>query len=333
MIGESAASLPTPRRFVAVFGHALATSRALQLVLALAVETVWFATVSPYFVSTSNFMTILQNSADLAIVAVGMAVVLTLGGVDVSVGSVEGIAAILIGKAIQAHWGGFAAALGPITGATLGLANGLIVVYGRVPAIITTLGTMNIWRAAIFILIGGRWISGLPDVLGGLISGSLAGIPVLSMILIAVYALTWYVMRLSALGPHIHAIGNNPVAAAYAGVPVRRDSLFAYTLVGAATGLAAALYVARYQNIEINVGTSLALDAIAGAVLGGTSVMGGELNLLGTAVGVLFVAVLRNGLVLMDLASLWEQVVVGGLLIAVLSVDFVRQRIRKLPHP
>jgi AI-2 transport system permease protein len=324
VLGEVVSTPPGLTRYAAAIGGAVAASRALQLLLALIVETALFARISPYFVSATNVMTILQNSADLAIVSVGMAVVLTLGGVDISVGSVEGIAAILIGKAIEAHWGVVAAVLGPVAGGALGFVNGLIVAYGRVPAIIATLGTMNTWRAAIFLLIGGRWISGLPDVLGGLISGTGLG-----MTLIAVYVLVWYVMRLSSLGPHIHAIGNNPTAAAYAGVPVRRATLFAYTFVGAATGLAAVLYVARYQNVEINVGTSTALDAIAAAVLGGTSVMGGELNLLGTAVGVAFVAVLRNGLVLMDLPALWEQVVIGILLVAVLSVDFVRQRIRR----
>lgn len=301
----------------------MAASRAFQLFFALILEAALFARASPYFLSGTNFMTILGNSADLAIVSVGMAVVLTLGGVDVSVGSVEGIAAILIGKAIEAHWGVAAAVLGPAAGGLLGFVNGLIVVYGRVPAIIATLGTMNIWRAAIFLIIGGRWISGLPDVLGGFISGTGLGV-----ILLAVYLQSWYVMRLSPLGPHIHAIGNNSAAATFAGVPVRKASLFAYTFVGVAAGLAAVLYVARYQNIEINVGTSTALNAIAAAVIGGTSVMGGELNLAGTAVGVAFIAVLRNGLVLMNLPALWEQVVIGMLLVVVLSVDFVRQRLR-----
>lgn len=304
------------------------TNRALQLAFVLSVESAIFATGSPYFLSATNVQTILQNAADLFVVSAGMAIVLTLGGVDISVGSVEGISAIMVAKAVQSHWGALSALLGPLTGAAMGLLNGVLVAYGRIPAIIATLGTMNVWRAAIFLLIGGRWISGLPDVLGWLIQGSTFGVPVAVGIPVCVYALSWYLMRLTPLGPRIHAIGNSSLVAAYVGIPVRRISVTAYMLAGTATGVAAVLYVARYQNVEINVGSTLALEAIAACVLGGTSVLGGELNLLGTALGVLFVAVLRDGLVLLNLPSLWEQVIVGVLLIAVLSLDFLGSRLR-----
>lgn len=266
--------------------------------------------------------TILRNSVDLAVVCAGITIVIILGGIDVSVGGILAVSAVFIGRAFQMgmpEW--VVVPVGLAVGAMLGGLNGYIIAKSRVPPIVATLGTMYIYIAVLFLVIGGVWISGLPGTLSFLVLGDFLGLPAGIWIIGAVYGICWVLLRQTPWGRHVVAIGCDETAARLAGLRVDRTKIQAYALLGMLAGFAAVLYVARLRNVEVNIGTNIALEAIAATILGGANIRGAVGSLLGTLLGVLFIKVTQNGLVLVGVSSLWETVIIGSLLIVVLVVD------------
>ena len=302
-------------------------SREALLLAALALLCAGFAIQSEFFLTERNLVTILRNSVDLAVICAGMTIVIILGGIDVSVGGILAVSAVLIGRAYQ--WGApdwIVVPLGLAAGAALGALNGALVAKTRVPPIVATLGMMYVFIATLFLVIGGTWISGLPRSLSFLVLGEFLGIPAGVWTIGAVYALAYVLLRWTPWGQRVVAIGCDEVAARLTGIQVDRVKIQAYALLGGLAGLAAILYVARLRNVEVNIGTNIALEAIAAVILGGTNIRGGTGSLLGALLGVLFIKTTQNGLVLAGISSLWETVVIGGLLIAVLVLDAVKTR-------
>lgn len=305
----------------------LAARREVLLVVACLAACLVFATLSPFFLTLGNLSSIARNSVELLLVSLGLTFILATGGIDISVGSAMGIAAICAGFAVQAGWPTLTVVvIGLTVGLSLGCLSALVIVYGNVPPIIATLGLFGIYRTAIFLLLGGQWISGLPNVFGAAVTGTLAGIPVVIFEIALIYLVAWFILRWTPLGTSILATGGNEQAARLAGINVVRTKFFVYGATGLLVGAAALLYVARYRNVETGVGSTVALDAIVAAILGGASVLGGKANLLGTALGVILVRILQNGFVLAGVPSLWEQAVIGFLLLLVLTVDALTSR-------
>ncbi len=302
-------------------------SREVLLLVALVVLCTIFASQSEFFFSERNLTTILRNSVDLAVICAGMTIVIILGGIDVSVGGILAVSAVLIGRAYQYGAPDWAVILvGLSAGAALGAINGTIISRTRVPPIVATLGTMYIFIAVLFLVIGGVWISGLPNTLSFLVIGEFAGLPSGLYVIGAVYAFAWLLLRWTPWGQRVVAIGCDEGAARLVGIPVDRTKIQAYALLGLLAGVAAVLYVARMRNVEVNIGTNIALEAIAATILGGANIRGGIGSLLGALMGVLFIKVTQNGLVLIGVSSLWETVVIGSLLIVVLILDALETR-------
>jgi ribose/xylose/arabinose/galactoside ABC-type transport system permease subunit len=301
--------------------------RELVLLAAIVLVGAFFASASPYFLTTNNLTQIWRVSVDLAVVSAGMTIVIIMGGIDVGVGGILAVAAIFIGRAYQAGLPDLLVVpIGLGVGALLGSANGLLCARLRIPPIIATLGTMYIWLATLFLAIGGEWIAGLPGTLSPLINGSVFGIPSPLLIVAGVYGLCGVLLTRLPFGRHVYAIGCDEAAARLAGVNVERVKLVAYSLLGFLAGFAALLYVTRLRNVEINIGTNIALEAIAATILGGASIRGGIGSLFGTLLGVVFIKMIQNGLVLVGISSLWERVVIGGLLVLVLVLEGLRQQ-------
>jgi ribose/xylose/arabinose/galactoside ABC-type transport system permease subunit len=311
------------RRLLKRFGE-----REVLLALACVVSALFFSFMSPYFLEPDNLRTILRNSVELFLIGLGMTMLLGVGSIDVSVGVVLGLAAIAVGKLLQA---GVHPALvglaGPLGGIVLGLVTGSVVVLGRIPAIVATLGLFGVYRAAIFLLLGGSWLSGLPTGLTDLVSVQVGGAPLSLVIVAAAYLVVFLALRRTPFGPHLLAIGHSELKARLSGVSVERTRMAVFVASGALCGLAASLYVATYRNVEMTIGGTLALEAIAAVVLGGTSVVGGYVSLLGTALGVLLLRILQNGLLLAGVPSLWQSVVTGLLLLLVLGVEAARRKL------
>jgi AI-2 transport system permease protein len=293
--------------------------------LVAAVATV----ASPYFATFDNLSTIFRNSVELLLVSLGMTLLLAMGSIDVSVGMVMGLAAIVVGRIIEGGGNPLIAILaGPVMGGLLGLLTASVIVVGRIPAIVGTLGLLGVYRAAIFLALGGSWLSGLPHTLTRSVDGSVLGVPVALLVIIAAYGIVWVALRRTTFGVHLLAIGNAEEKARLSGIAVRRTRSLTFAISGLLCGLAAVFYVATYRNVEMTIGSSVALEAIAAVVLGGTSILGGRCSLLGTAIGVMLIRILQNALLLMGVPSLWQTVVTGLLLIVILTGEMGHTRLR-----
>lgn len=305
-------------------GHAFWRRRETVVFALLIGETALFGMVCPGFFRIDNFITIIQNSVDVAVVAAGVTLAVVAGGIDVSVGSLSGVVAIIASWMLMDGRGFLPTLLvAMLTGALVGSVNGVIIAYGKVPPIIATLGTDNILRALIFAMLGGRWITDLPptlDFLNGRIWGWL---PVPAVVIAAVYLLFWYFTRHRILGRHIYAVGNNAEASRLAGINTSRVLVGLHMIIGALAGVAALSYLARMGSVEVTVGSTLGLQALAATVVGGTSVTGGRGSVIGTLIGVLFINVLQNGILLLGVPSLMEWAIIGLFMIVSVSLDLL----------
>jgi len=303
-------------------------ARELTLLIACALVALAASAASPYFATVDNLSTVLRNSVELLIVGLGMTLLLALGGIDVSVGMVLGLSAIAVGTLVGSGASPILPILaGPLVGALLGAVTGTVVVIGAIPAIVGSLGLFGAYRAAIFLLLGGRWLSGLPPTLTTVAAARVLGVPVPALVIAALYLIVWVAIRLTPYGPHLLAIGGNEEKARLSGLAVRRIRIATFIVSGAFAGLAAVFYVSTYRNVATTVGGNIALEAIAAAALGGTSVTGGACSLLGTALGVILIRLIQNGLVLIGIPSLWQTVVTGSLLLLVLSGEALHGRL------
>lgn len=301
----------------------------------LIAEIAIFSFLSPNFLTPANITTVVRNSVDLAIISIGTTMVMILGGVDLSSGGMLGVVAILVGWMLKAGWNPFLIALLSIgSGILLGFLNGSIIVRLRVPDLIGTLATSNIFRAAIFFMLEGSWIMGINPVFGVLTREFLFGfIPTPLISIIVIYFLAWFFLSHTKAGRRIYAVGNSREAALYAGINVDNTRILAYMLLGGLVGYSALLYVGRMSNVENSVGNQIGIMAIAATIVGGTSVTAGRGSVLGTLAGVFFMTFMKNGIIQLGIPSLMEKAAIGGIIIISVASDILltkrSERIRR----
>ena len=285
----------------------------------------WIAT--PYFATASNIANVVEQSAVVGIVAIGMTFVILTGGIDLSVGSVVALAGVVIGVMLQQHVPLPLAILsGMLVGVVAGIANGLMITMGKLPPFIATLGMMSVARGVALLLTDGRPISGFPDALRALATQRVLGIsgPVWCMLILCL--LTHLVLTKSVLGRYIYAIGGNEQATEMSGINVKRYKTIVYAISGLSASVCAVLLVARLNSAQPIAGIGYELDAIAAVVIGGTSLLGGSGSVLGTLVGALIMSVLRNGLNLLGVSSYVQQVTIGVVIVVAVLVDMALHR-------
>jgi ribose transport system permease protein len=309
------------QNFFAHYGRQLGTlAGLLGLVIVL-----WILT--PHFLTISNLLNIAEQATIIAIVAVGMTFVIITGGIDLSVGSVLAFAGVVMASAL--HSGvplPLALLIGLGVGLLCGLVNGLLITIGRLPPFIATLGMMSVARGAALMFTEGRPISGFPENFRSLATGEVLRIPTPVVIMIVVYIIAHFVLRRTKLGRYTYAIGGNEEAALLSGINVRVYKTMVYGIAGMLAGLAAILLTARLNSAQPIAGMSYELDAIAATVIGGTSLLGGEGTVVGTLIGALIMAVLRNGLNLLSVSSFFQQVVIGSVIILAVLIDMALKR-------
>ena len=281
--------------------------------------TLWVAT--PHFLTVSNLLNVLEQTAINAIVAVGMTFVIISGGIDLSVGSVLALSGIALGSALQAGAAvPVAIALALAVGLGCGLVNGVLVTFGRLPPFIATLGMMSVARGAALMLAEGRPISGFDDGFRMLATGRVLMMPAPVIIAGLIYAVAHFVLGHTVFGRATYAIGGNEEAARLSGVHVRYHKTAIYGVAGLMSAAAAVILTARLNSAQPTAGTMYELDAIAATVIGGTSLLGGEGLIMG---------VLRNGLNLLNVSSFFQQVVIGVVIIGAVLVDMSLKRHRR----
>jgi ribose/xylose/arabinose/galactoside ABC-type transport system permease subunit len=279
------------------------------------------------FLSTSNISNTLLGLSGIAIVSIGMTLVIVTGGIDVSVGSALGIASVVAGKLLMAHASAPVIVVAALAaGFAVGMLNGVIISYGNIPPIIVTLGTMNIIRALLFGVLGGRWVSGVPRTITPLGLGRFLSLPIPFWIALVLIAFFSVFLATRSQGRAVYAMGNNADAARVSGVNLNRTNLFVYSLTGALAGISGLIYVARTGIVQTNSGTGFELEVIAAVVLGGTSILGGKGTLVGSLLGAALLGLIQNGMVLLNIPALSEGLVTGGLIIVAVLIDIVRAR-------
>lgn len=295
----------------------------------LMIEIALFGIFADNFLSGSNIVRVIQNAAEIAIVSIGMTIVMLLGGIDLSVGSVMGVIAIAAGYMMQA---GINTALILMTsiaiGVAVGLINGLLIAKFNIPDMIVTLATMNIWRAVIFMMLGGKWLTGLNPAYAAVTRAKILGVPVLLLLIIGVYALFYYILMYRKFGRHIYAAGSNPQSANLSGISVGNIKIASYCILGGIVAISAMLYIARMGSVEMTIGSDLPISCIAAVTIGGTGVKGkGKRgSVIGTLAGVMFIAFLRNGIVILGIPSLLENCFIGLLIILSVLFDTITAR-------
>jgi ribose transport system permease protein len=286
--------------------------------------------LTPHFLTVSNLLNVLEQSAINAIVAVGMTFVIISGGIDLSVGSVLALSGVVLASALHAGLGLPAALLIALaTGAACGLLNGLVITFGRLPPFIATLGMMSVARGLALMWAEGRPISGFDEPFRSIATGRPLTVPAPVVITLVVYAAAHVALAHSVFGRSVYAIGGNEEASRLSGVPVRLHKTAAYVVAGLTSALAAVVLTARLNSAQPTAGIMYELDAIAATVIGGTSLIGGEGTLVGALIGALIMGVLRNGLNLLDVSSFVQQLVIGVVIIGAVLVDTALKRRRR----
>ncbi|MFI6544468.1 ABC transporter permease [Streptomyces prunicolor] len=278
------------------------------------------------FLSEQGIKDLLLNATILVLVATGQSLVVITRNVDLSVGSTLGITAFATGTYLQGGGNAvIAILLAVLLGIGLGLVNGLLVSLGQVPALVVTLGTLYIIRGVDSIWVGSRQITAA-DLPGGFVdfgSGGLSAVPWLAMIALAVLIATAYYLKHFGSGRELYALGSNPEAARLAGIPVRKRILAAYTFCGGLAGLAGAMYLARFGNVDSGTGTGTGyeLTVVSAVVVGGVVFTGGSGSVYGAALGALLLTSINSVLPALGVSSVWVLAINGILLILAIAVD------------
>ena len=301
--------------------------RAPGLLAMLALMLVGFSVATRDFATPGNALNVLLQSSVLLLIALPMTFVILTEGLDLSIGAVLSLCSVTLAEAAVAT-GSFAAALAVAlaVGTLAGVLNGVLVAYLRIPPFVATLGTLGVAQSLALIVTGGQSVVGLPDSVIFVYGGSILGIRVPILLIAAAYALMHWLLYRTRFGSYVFALGGNREALTLAGVPWRRMLLAVYALAGASAGVAGLLLASRLNAGHPTAGIGMEFDAIAAVALGGTSFERGNGWLLGTALGVLAVGVLHNGLNLLALPSSIQVASVGALVIFALFFDGLRSR-------
>jgi ribose transport system permease protein len=283
------------------------------------------------FLTWQNLSIVAQQASVNAVLAAGMTFVILTGGIDLSVGSILAAAAV-VGLLVSQSLGDLGIIAALVTGLVIGLANGALIAFVRLPPFIVTLGSLTAVRGIARLLGNDTTVfnANLPFAFignGALHLGHFVAVPWLIVIAFLVIFGSWLILRRTVLGVHIYAVGGNDNAARLSGIKVWAVLLFAYGASGLLAGLGGVMQAARlYAANGLQLGQSYELDAIAAVILGGTSFVGGIGSIWGTLIGALIIAVLTNGLILLGVTDVWQYIIKGAVIIGAVALDRYRLR-------
>ena len=291
--------------------------------LAFALICIALALSTPRFFTVPNLMIIGTQVSINALLAFGVTFVIITGGIDLSLGSMVAVAGVT--AAMFAHPDTYPLLVPLLTGLAAGVLfgafNGFVVIKSKVPPFIVTLGTMTIGRGLALILSKGRPVSNLSDSFNFIGGGNVFGIPFPIIILIIAFVVCSVILKKTVLGRYMYAVGGNEQAARASGINVGNVKMWVYTLCGLLSAVGGILLTSRITTGQPNAGAGFELDAIAAAIIGGTSTSGGTGTMTGTLIGALLIAVISNSLDLLNVTSYYQQVVMGIIIIGAVVLD------------
>ncbi len=295
--------------------------------LTLVVLAVALTIATPNFLTQTNLASVARQTAVINIMALGMTLVIITAGIDLSIGSILALAGLLGATAMKnGHSIPFAILVGLFVGLICGLLNGLGVSMLKINPFIVTLGTMGIFRGVALVISNGLPVHEVPAGFALLGGGNLLGIPVVVYILLGCAVLMHFLLENTKLGRYAFAIGSNPAAAYYAGVPIKFHLTMVYVILGVLSGLAGMIEASRLMIGQPTAGVGYELEAIAAVVIGGGSLTGGEGSVLGTLIGAFVMGLLSNGSDLLGISPYWQQAIIGAVIIAAVGFDELRKR-------
>ena len=321
--GGAAASRRVNARLVAQ--ELLGRFGVLIMLVALVVV---FSALSPHFLSQGNITNVLIQSSTNAVIAAGMTFVILSANIDLSVGSVLAMSSVL-GTSFIADGGPIPIGIGIMLlgGVVAGGINGFTVSYLGFPAFIVTLASMWLFRGSAYVFTNGQAVTGLPRDFRILASGEVAGIPYIVLLMVGVYAVCYFVLSRTTFGRQVYAVGDNKEAARLSGVNVKRVTAAVFVICGLLAALGGVVLSSRLFSGQPIAGITFELSAIAAVVIGGTSLSGGKGGILGTLVGAIFIATLINGLVILNVTSFWQQLIMGLVVLGAVGIDQYRKRL------
>ena len=300
-----------------------------QEVVVLAALVVLFIVVglyNPRFLSDNNLTSIFSGNAYIAVAAIGMAMVIISGHIDVSVGSLIGVLATIAGTLAISGYPVWIAWLVPVVvGIVINTGLGALIAYMRIPSIVATLGMLSILKGGLISLTGGTWITGMPPEFF-IAQARLFGIPapVYFMVILTVIVAFW--MRYSATGRSIYAVGGNAEAARASGLSPERTCVLVFALHGLFAGIAALLFATQLQVIQSTVPPNLELTVITAAVIGGVSILGGTGTVIGSTLAAILFACIGSALIFLNVSAYWLRAVLGLLILATVLADMARRQ-------
>src|SRR5580700_8998634 len=301
------------------------------LVLLIVIIGIGFTLLNPKFATIGNLLDLIKSYSFFGVLSVGVLVVLLSGGIDISFTAVAQVAEYVSVSWILAYGGNlgsaFLVACG--TGTLLGLFNGLLIHFIRMPPIITTIGTLNLYYGTLYVLSAGQIIYQVPEFYRALSGATLPGnFPVLGALWIGMVILTACILKYSLLGRSIYALGGSQIASVRVGFNILKTRLFVYSFMGFVSGFAAVVHTALVQSAIPNSIVGKELDVIAAVVLGGANIMGGSGSLLGTCLGVALLAMLGNGLTLIGMSSYWNNVMIGLVILVGVTISAIQRNLQ-----
>ena len=309
------------------FFKAVLQKREAGIALALFLMCSVITIVAPRFATGQNIYLLSRQISLLAIVALGEFFAILTAGIDLSVGSVIGLSGVTCGLALKAGVHPiFAIMIGMLTWFCAGLISGYFIAYVGLTPFIPTLGMLSIARGTVWVITKGWPITNIPESFLVIGRGDILGISVPVIIMLAFGILAHIVLRHTIFGRRIFAIGGNEEAAFLSGINVKKIKLFVYGISGFFASITGIIMVARFNSAQSSMGVSWELDAIASAVIGGTSLMGGLGSVFGVLIGASIIGVIRNGLILMQVSAYWQTLIIGAIVILAAVIDRVKKK-------
>lgn len=313
------ASRPTALRFFQLF-------ESLGVVLMIVIVVALVSTVTPNFLKEGNVRSLLITAAILAVPSLGMTVAIAMGSLDLSIGSLQALTACTVAMALGSVGLPLSIGMTLLLGALVGLVNGLIITRLHVPAFVATLGMMGVLRGAALLITDGQSILLMGQTqFAQLNSGQVLGVPIPVLIALVVFAVLYLLMRQTPFGQHVCAIGGNEKAARATGLRVDRIQVVVFMIVGFTAALSGVMLTSQLMIVDGTLGVGLELRAIAIVVLGGTSLMGGNANMLGTLLAAVLLAVINSALNILKVEPFYQYMALGLLLILALALDTLRR--------
>lgn len=298
----------------------------LIALLILCVFLAVFPKTSASFVSQKNVFNVLRQISTNMLLACGMTMVIILGGIDLSVGSIIALSGVISAGCVVRY--GLPIPIGFLVGILIGLVigcfNGFVIAETTIPPFIVTLATMNIARGLAKVYTGGSPVRVVTKEWQFLGAGYIGPVPVPVIIMIIVVLLSAFIMNKTKMGRHIYAVGGNPQAAVFSGIKVKKVKFFVHAFSGVMAGIAGIILASRMYSGQPTAGEGAEMDAIAAVVVGGTSMAGGSGKIGGTVIGALIIGILNNGLNLLNVNSFWQTVVKGVVILLAVCIDYVR---------